>query len=173
MSSAAWFTVLIALVGVERLGELVVARRNLAWSLAQGGKEFGQGHYPVMVLLHTGLLLGCLAEVWGLQRAFDPVVGWPCLGVALLTQLLRWWCIRTLGPRWNTRVVVVPGLPRIEGGPYRVFPHPNYVAVVSEGLALPLIHGAWITALAFTALNLPLLAVRIRCEERALREVCG
>lgn len=173
MSSLGWFAALVALVGVERLAELVVARRNMAWSLAQGGREVGQGHYPVMVALHTGLLAGCLAEAWLLERAFLPWLGWPCLAVVAAAQGLRWWCIRSLGPRWNTRVVVVPGLPRIVGGPYRVFPHPNYVAVVAEGAALPLVHGAWITALVFSALNLPLLAVRIRCEERALQEACA
>jgi len=81
---------------------------------------------------------------------------------------LRWWCITTLGPRWNTRVVVVPGLPLVRTGPYRWFKHPNYVAVVVEGFALPLVHSAWLTALAFTVLNAMLLRVRIRTENEAL-----
>ncbi|MEO6083274.1 MAG: isoprenylcysteine carboxyl methyltransferase family protein [Umezawaea sp.] len=165
----AWYTVLVGLVGVERLAELVVAKRNLAWSLARGGRETGFGHYPFMVVLHTGLLVGCVAEVWLRDTGFVPALGWPMLALVVASQALRWWCIRTLGHRWNTRIVVVPGLPRITGGPYRLFPHPNYVAVVVEGVALPLVHGAWLTAAVFTLLNAGLLTVRIRAEDDALR----
>jgi len=86
----------------------------------------------------------------------------------LAAQALRWWCIRTLGPQWNTRIIVVPGLALVGGGPYRFFRHPNYVAVVVEGVALPLVHSAWVTALVFTVLNAALLTVRIRVEDRAL-----
>ncbi|MFD8970199.1 isoprenylcysteine carboxyl methyltransferase family protein [Streptomyces sp. NPDC059568] len=163
-----WYTVLVLAVGAERVAELVVARRNMRWSLERGAVERGQGHYPPMVVLHTALLLGCPAEVWLTGRPFVPVLGWTMLAVAVAAQGLRWWCIRTLGPRWNTRVLVVPGLPLVTGGPYRLLRHPNYVAVVAEGLALPLVHGAWITALLFTVLNAALLTVRIRCENRAL-----
>jgi len=168
MTSEVLFTVLVLAVGLERLAELVVARRNAAWSFARGGLESGAGHYPVMVVLHTGLLVGALAEVWLLGRVFLPALGWPMLVLALGSQALRWWCIRTLGPRWNTRVIVVPGLPLVGGGPYRWFRHPNYVAVVVEGLALPLVHTAWITASVFTVANALLLRVRIRTENRAL-----
>ena len=91
--------------------------------------------------------------------------------LAAASQALRWWCITTLGPRWNTRVIVVRGLPLVDGGPYRFFRHPNYVAVVVEGFALPLVGGAWITALLFTVLNAALLRVRISTEERALATV--
>jgi methyltransferase len=163
-----WYTLLIALTAAERIGELAVARRNAAWSLARGGTESGRGHYPPMVLLHTALLVGCLLEPAVADRPFVPLLGWPMLALALGAQGLRWWCITTLGHRWNTRVIVVPGLPLVTGGPYRWLRHPNYVAVVTEGLALPLVHSAWVTALCFTGLNLALLAVRIRCEETAL-----
>jgi methyltransferase len=152
----------------ERLAELVIARRNLAWSLERGGVEVGAGHYPVMVVLHTGFLLGCLAEVFLLDRPFLPALGWSMLAIVVAAQVLRWWCITTLGPRWNTRVVVIPGAPRINGGPYRLFSHPNYVAVVAEGIALPLVHTAWITALVFTVLNAALLTRRITTENAAL-----
>jgi methyltransferase len=168
MVSAVLYTVLIGLVALERLAELVVAKRNLAWSLARGGKETGFSHYPFMVALHTGLLAGCLLEVWLGHRVFVPALGWPMLVLALGSQALRWWCIRTLGPQWNTRIVVVPNLGRITGGPYRFFSHPNYVAVVVEGAALPLVHTAWLTALLFTVLNAVLLTVRIRMENSAL-----
>jgi methyltransferase len=90
------------------------------------------------------------------------------LAVVVAAQGLRWWCIRTLGRQWNTRVVVIPGARRVDGGPYRLMPHPNYVAVVAEGIALPLVHTAWITALVFTVLNAALLAVRIATENAAL-----
>ncbi|MGR8012125.1 isoprenylcysteine carboxyl methyltransferase family protein [Streptomyces hypolithicus] len=163
-----WYVTLVLAVGAERVAELVVARRNARWSLARGAVETGRRHYPAMVVLHTGLLVGCLVEVLLVGRPFDPVVGWAMTGVVVAAQALRWWCIRTLGPLWNTRVLVVPGLPLVAGGPYRWLSHPNYVAVVAEGLALPLVHGAWLTASLFTLLNAALLAVRIRCENRAL-----
>ncbi|QIX27174.1 isoprenylcysteine carboxyl methyltransferase family protein [Nocardioides sp. JQ2195] len=163
-----WFTVLIAVVGLERLAELVVSKRNAAWSFARGGVESGQRHYLVMVVLHTALLVGALIEVWLRRPAFLPVLGWLMLALVLAAQGLRWWCITTLGRQWNTRVIVVPGLPRVTGGPYRFISHPNYVAVVIEGLALPLVHSAWITALVFTLCNAVLLWVRIRVENRAL-----
>ena len=110
--------------------------------------ETGQGHYPAMVALHTGLLAACPAEVWLADRPFVPALAWPMLAVLAAAQALRWWCIHTLGPRWNTRVIVVPGLPLVTGGPYRWrwLRHPNYVAVVAEGVALPLVHTAWVTA---------------------------
>jgi methyltransferase len=163
-----WYVVLVAAVAAERLAELIVAQRNLAWSRARGGMEFGARHYPVMVALHTGLLVGCLTEVQMLHRPFLPWLGWPMLAVVGAAQGLRWWCITTLGRQWNTRVVVIPGAARISGGPYRLLPHPNYVAVIAEGVALPLVHTAWITAMVFTVLNAALLRTRIVCENSAL-----
>ncbi|MGB8403586.1 MAG: isoprenylcysteine carboxyl methyltransferase family protein [Mycobacterium sp.] len=163
-----WYLLLIAAVAVERVVELVVSRRNLAWSMAQGGTEHGFGHYPVMVVLHIGLLVGCVAEPLLLHRPFIPALGWPMLAVVVAAQILRWWCITTLGPQWNTRVIVVPGASRVIGGPYRWIPHPNYVAVVVEGFALPLVHSAWLTAAAFTTLNALLLRTRLRVENAAL-----
>lgn len=170
MSSLLWFDVLIALTALERLAELVVSSRHARWSFARGGVESGRGHFPPMVALHTGLLLACLVEVHAADRPFLPWLGWPALALVLASQALRWWCIATLGPRWNTRVIVVPGLPLVSRGPYRWVPHPNYVAVVVEGIALPLVHTAWVTALAFTVLNaVLLLGFRIPAEERALQ----
>ncbi|MEU3909336.1 isoprenylcysteine carboxylmethyltransferase family protein [Streptomyces goshikiensis] len=162
------YLLLLGLVAAERIAELAVARRNARWSLARGAREYGRGHYPAMVALHTALLVGCAVEPWAAGRPFVPMVGWSALALAALAQGLRWWCITTLGPRWNTRVLVVPGLPLVAGGPYRLLRHPNYVAVVVEGAALPLVHSAWLTAAAFTALNAALLTVRIRCEDTAL-----
>jgi len=162
------YVVLVGVVGLERVAELVVSLRNAAWSFSRGGVESGKGHYPFMVALHTGLLAGCLIEAIVADRPFVPWLGWPMLVVVLLAQGLRWWCIGVLGRQWNTRVIVVPGLPLVASGPYRWIRHPNYVAVVLEGLALPLVHDAWITAIVFTVLNIPLLMVRIRVEEAAL-----
>ncbi|QZN84137.1 isoprenylcysteine carboxyl methyltransferase family protein [Cellulomonas sp. C5510] len=170
MSSLVWFDVLVALTALERLAELVVSTRNARWSVARGGVESGLGHFPAMVALHTGLLLACVLEAHLAERPFVPWLGWPALALVVASQALRWWCIATLGPRWNTRVIVVPGLPLVAGGPYRWLRHPNYVAVVVEGVALPLVHTAWVTALAFTVLNaVLLLGYRIPAEERALR----
>lgn len=169
MASEVWFTALVVAVGLERLAELVVSKRHAAWAFSRGGVEYGRRHYGVMVVLHSALLVGAVAEVWGLDRPFLPVLGWPMLALVLASQALRWWCIRTLGPQWNTRVIVVPGLPLVSRGPYRVLRHPNYVAVVVEGLALPLVHTAWVTAVLFTVLNAALLTVRIQVEDRALQ----
>jgi methyltransferase len=167
-ASQGWFVALVLLVGLERLAELVVSNRNAAWSLARGGTETGRGHYPPMVLLHTGLLVGAVLEVLLADRPFVPALGWPMLAVLAGSQGLRWWCIATLGPRWNTRVIVVPGLPLVQAGPYRWLRHPNYLAVVAEGVALPLVHTAWVTAATFTVLNALLLRTRIRVENAAL-----
>jgi methyltransferase len=162
------YALLIGLVAAERVAELVVSQRNLATSKARGGSEFGAGHYPAMVVLHTALLASCLAEVLVLHRPFIPILGWSMLAVALAAQGLRWWCITTLGWQWNTRVIVVPGAARVTGGPYRYLSHPNYVAVALEGIALPLVHTAWLTALAFTVLNAALMRARIKVENAAL-----
>lgn len=162
------FTILIALVAVERVVELAVSKRNLRWSAQHGGIEYGRSHYPYMVALHVFLLVGALVEVWVWQRPLDPALSWTMLVLVLASQALRWWCIITLGKRWNTLVVIVPGMPRVTGGPYRWLSHPNYVAVVVEGIALPMVGFAWVTAIVFTALNLPLLAVRLRVENAAL-----
>jgi methyltransferase len=168
VSSQEWFTLLVLAVAVERLAEMAVARRNATWSFARGGVETGRGHWPVMVVLHVGLLVGCLVEVWGADPPFLPWLGWPMLALVVLAQALRWWCIRTLGHQWNPRVIVVPGLPRVTTGPYRWMRHPNYVAVVVEGVALPLVHSAWVTALLFTVLDAVLLRTRLRVERQAL-----
>jgi methyltransferase len=162
------YDLLILTIGIERLVELIVAKRNARWAFAHGGKEFGHNHYAVMVTLHSALLLGCVVEVWTLHRPFIGWLGWPMLAVVALSQALRWWCVTTLGHRWNTRVIVVPHAPLVRRGPYRWLHHPNYVAVVAEGLALPLVHTAWLTAIGFTLANALLLTVRIQVENKEL-----
>jgi methyltransferase len=166
------FVVLVLATGFERLAELVVSTRHARWSFDRGGVESGRGHFAPMVALHTGLLLACLVEVLAADRPFLPWLGWPMLALVLASQALRWWCIATLGPRWNTRVIVVPGLDLVARGPYRWLRHPNYVAVVVEGFALPLVHSAWVTAVGFTVLNaVLLLGFRIPAENRALAQL--
>lgn len=171
MVSSGLYILLIVLTSIERLFEVKVSNRNAKWSFEQGGVEKGKGHYPFMVVLHTAFLIGCVTEVLLLKPSFNPMLGYPMLMLAFLCQGLRWWCITSLGNRWNTRVILVPGLDRITGGPYRFFKHPNYVAVVLEGFALPLIFSAYWTAGIFTILNACLLYVRIKCEEQALQEL--
>lgn len=170
LSGQTLYALFICVVGLERVVELVISRRNAAWARQQGGKEYGAAHFPVMAILHTGFLLGAVAEVWLLERAFVPALGWPMLCLAVLAQLLRYWAIVSLGRRWNVKVIVIPEAPAVTTGPYRWLRHPNYLAVIVEGFALPLVHGAWLTALIFTVANAMLLMVRIRCEEHALSE---
>lgn len=168
LTSLTAFVVVVALVGLERVAELVVSKRNAAWSFARGGVETGQAHYRVMVALHTGFLVAMLVEAYVRRPEVPAALAWSMLGLVVASQALRWWCILTLGPRWNTRVIIVPGLPPVRSGPYRWLRHPNYVAVVIEGVALPLVHGCWITAAGFTVLNAFLLRVRLRVENEAL-----
>jgi len=168
VTSLGLYFLLLAAVGVERLIELAISHRHATRAFARGGVEYGQRHFLVMKVLHTAFLLACALEVWSLQRPFLPWLGWPMLVLVGGAQALRYWAIAALGPAWNTRVIVVPGERSVKRGPYRFLRHPNYVAVVIEGAALPLVHTAWITALTFSVANLFLLAVRVRCEEDAL-----
>ena len=171
--SVALYIAFILLTGGERIYELVVSRRNAALAFARGGVEHGQRHFPFMVVLHTGFLLACIAEVVFSGRPFIPALGWPMLAVALLCQVGRYSVIHSLGTQWNTRVIVIPGATRVRArGLYRFLPHPNYVIVAVEGIAIPLVHTAWVTAIAFTLLNaVLLLGFRIPTEDRALREL--
>lgn len=156
----------------ERGLELVLSRRNAAWALAHGGIEVGQRHFRYMKVLHAALFGAAAAEVVWLHRPFLSVLGVPMLALVVLAQALRYWAIMTLGPRWNVRIIVIPGWPVVTAGPYRYLRHPNYVAVIVEGFAIPLVHSAWLTAVGFSVLNACMLAVRIRCEEQALARDC-
>jgi len=169
--SVVLFTLFVLVTGGERVHELFVSRRNARWAFERGGIETNRRQLPWMIALHVGMLLGAVAEVWLLGRPFLPLLGWPMLVVALACQGGRLWVMRSLGSQWNTRVIVVPGLPLVTAGPYRWsrLPHPNYLVVAIEGIALPLVHTAWITAIAFTVLNAVLLiGFRIPAEDRAL-----
>jgi len=162
------YLLFLLLLSAERVLELWISRRNARASFARGGVEVGRRHYRVMAALHTAFLLSCALEVVLLRRPFPGAPGWAALAGALLAQGLRYWAIATLGERWSTRVIVVPAEAPVVSGPYRWVRHPNYVAVVVEIALVPLVHGAFVTALMFSIANAALLAVRIRVEERAL-----
>jgi methyltransferase len=170
LNVAALLVIGVALVAAQRLFELVLARRHELRARARGAVERGRGHYPFIVALHILWLMSTLVE--GLLRGPDVPAYWPVpLSMFLLAQPLRYWALFSLGENWNTRILVVPGAKPVRRGPYRYLSHPNYVAVVVEILTFPLIFGAWITALVFTALNAAVLSVRIREEDRALAEL--
>jgi methyltransferase len=162
------YTILIAMVAAARLAELRIAGRNLRALLTRGGIEVAPEQYPWMVLLHTASLIACPLEVWLLDRPFVPALAAVMFLLVVLAAALRWWVIATLDGRWTTRVVCLPGVAPITRGPYRFLRHPNYLAVIVEMFALPLIHTAWLAACIFSALNAVLLSVRIRTEEEAL-----
>jgi methyltransferase len=158
----------LALLVVERGIELRLSRRNARRALAAGGVEVGRGHYPAMVLFHVAVLAACAVEPLLAPRPWPLPVSLVALAAALLAQGLRWWAVATLGPRWSTRIVVLPGAPPATGGPYRFLRHPNYLAVVLELAAVPLIGGAVLTAAGAALGNALLLGIRIPAEERAL-----
>jgi len=172
LGAAGLLVLSVAAVAGQRLLELRVSRRNERRARARGAVEYGRGHYPAMVGLHALWLLSTLSE--GLLRGPEiPALWYAPLAAFLLVQPLRYWAILSLGESWNVRVLAVPGARRVRCGPYRYLSHPNYLVVVVEIAALPLVFGAWATALAFTALNAAFLYVRIRAEERALRDLAG
>lgn len=171
MVDSRWlFTGLIALVAVERLFEMWIAGRNRRWLLGRGGFEVGQAHYPWMVLLHSTFFVSAILEVWYLDRPLIPPLAISMVGLLVASMALRYWVVATLGSRWTTRVLLLPGEPRLGGGPFRFLKHPNYLAVVVEIAALPLVHTAWMTSLTYSLLNAALLRTRIRVEAAALDE---
>jgi methyltransferase len=167
------FTVLVALVALLRLVELQVSQRNVAAMNSRGGVEVGAGHYPWMVLMHASFLVSCPLEVWLLDRPWIVGLGLPMLSLFAAGMGLRYWTVRTLGVRWTTRVILLPGEPLVRTGPYRLLRHPNYLGVVLELFALPLVHTAWIAAVVFSVLNGMLLRERIRIEDAALARWCS
>lgn len=155
--------VILALVTLQRLGELWLARRNTARLLARGAFEVGRGHYPLVVGLHAAWLAGLWLLGW------DRPVSWPWLAVYLVLQALRAWVLLTLGPRWTTRIIVLPDAPLVRAGPYRFLSHPNYVVVIGEVFAVPMVFGLPEVALVFSLINAAVLWIRIRAEDRALQ----
>lgn len=154
---------ILACVSVQRVGELVYGRANEARLRARGAIEYGRGHYPVIVALHTAWLIGLGVLAW------NGPVNLVWLALFLVLQILRLWVLFTLGERWTTRILVLPGAPLVRSGPYRYFGHPNYAVVVGELFALPMVFGLLWYALLFSALNAAVLAIRIGAENQALR----
>jgi methyltransferase len=153
---------ILALVTLQRMGELWLSSRNTARLLANGAHEVGRGHYPLIVAVHVLWL----AALWWLAPARAVDGFW--LGMFVLLELARIWIVATLGGRWTTRIIVLPDAPLVRQGPYRFINHPNYLIVIGEIAVLPLVFGLWRIALVFTTLNAAMLAVRIREENRAL-----
>ncbi|MEM6290920.1 MAG: isoprenylcysteine carboxylmethyltransferase family protein [Myxococcota bacterium] len=160
---------LFGVLAVQRIAELRVAKRNEAWARRSGAREFGAGHYPLFFVLHVGWLLGWVVEGGLASHALTPR-WWVFVAAFVAAQGLRYWAIGSLGQRWNTRILVLPGRAPIVRGPYRLVSHPNYVAVALELAVVPLAVGAPWTAAVASALNAALLlGIRIPCETRALR----
>ena len=165
-----YLSIFVALIAVQRLLELRLSRGHELALRAKGAYEHGADHYPLIVILHAAWLLVTLVEGWLRGVELSPL--WPLWAVLFLGgQALRYWSILSLGERWTTRVMVLPGAPLVGSGPYKFLSHPNYLAIVLEVFAAPLMFGAWITAGVFTLLNAGVLLVRIRVEDRALGEV--
>jgi methyltransferase len=167
ISLTAYLAILGALAA-ERMFELWLSARNARRALAAGAFETERDHYRMMAVFHTLFIVSAAAEAILLRRPFPGVLGWVALTLAIAAQGLRYWCVATLGPRWNTRIIVWRESRPITGGPYRFIRHPNYLAVIVEVACIPLIHGCWLTALVFSANNAPLLALRISAEEAAM-----
>jgi len=163
MSGIGWAQAIVLLVAVQRLGELLLARRNDRRLRAEGAVEHGRGHYPLLVALHAGWLAAIFLAV-----PPERPPSWPLLALFAAMQAARVWVIVSLGRFWTTRVLVAPGQALVRRGPYRWLRHPNYVVVVAEIALLPLVFGAWKIAVAFSIANGLLLAWRIHVEERAL-----
>jgi methyltransferase len=154
--------IILALVTLQRLAELAIARRNTKALLARGAREHAPGHYPLIVAVHAAWLL----SLWWL--APGKAIHWPLIGLFLLLQIGRLWVLATLGERWTTRIIVLPGEPLVRRGPYRFLKHPNYAIVVAEIAVLPLAFGLWQLALVFSLANAAVLAIRLAAENGAL-----
>jgi methyltransferase len=154
--------IILALVTLQRLSELVIAQRNTRGLLARGAIEVGAAHYPLIVLLHAAWLIG----LWILAR--DRPVNIPLILVFGVLQALRVWVLATLGSRWTTRIIIVPGETLVARGPYRFIPHPNYAVVIAEIAVLPLAFGMVWYAVIFSILNAIVLTIRISAENKAL-----
>ena len=157
-------SVILVLVTVQRLGELALSRHNTSKLLARGAIEVGAGHYPLIVSVHAAWLIALW--IWGRGESVNLVA----LALFIVLQGLRVWIIATLGARWTTRIIVLPGEPLVASGPYRYLSHPNYAVVAAEIATLPLALHLPVLALIFTALNAAVLAIRLRVETRALSD---
>jgi methyltransferase len=157
----------LALVTLQRLAELALARRNTVRLKGQGAVEVGAGHYPFIVALHAAWLAGLWLLAWNIA----PSLVW--LAIFAVLQMLRLWILASLGPRWTTRILVMPGAPLVRRGPYRFMAHPNYAVVAVEIAVLPIAYGLYWYALAFSLVNAAVLTIRIKAENEALARLAG
>lgn len=163
------FFIVISIVMLQRLVELIVAKRNEKWMRGQGAFEAGAAHYPVMVSMHIAFFISLIAEVFLFDKVLSPV--WILfLIIFLVAQVARIWCLTSLGKFWNTKIIILPGADVVRKGPYKWVRHPNYVIVATELLVLPLLFSAYFTAIIFSLLNVWMMSVRIPSEEKALKE---
>ena len=164
-----FFGIVVSIVIIQRLVELRIAKANEKQMKAEGAYEVGARHYPLIVLLHTAFFVSLLVEVLVQKPTLSPIWG-ILVAVFLFTQVLRIWCLTSLGKYWNTKIIILPGADVVMKGPYRFIRHPNYVIVAIEIVVLPMMFGAYFTALLFTVLNAWMMSVRIPQEERALKD---
>ena len=163
------FIIVLTIVITQRLVELFIANRNEKWMRNLGAFEVGASHYPIMVGMHVAFFVSLLSEVLALNRPLSPI--WILLLLLFISaQVVRIWCLVSLGKFWNTRILILPGAAVVKKGPYRYFRHPNYLIVSIELLVLPLIFNAYITAIIYSLLNIWMLSVRIPAEEKALKK---
>ncbi|HLU23436.1 isoprenylcysteine carboxyl methyltransferase family protein [Lederbergia graminis] len=163
------FTLFISVVIIQRLFEVIIARRNEIWMKQQGALEYGQNHYKYMVLMHISFFVVLIVEVVALERELS--IWWPLyITIFLLLQIVRIWVISVLGKYWNTKIIVLPGIEVVHNGPFKWLKHPNYLIVTLELLVIPLLFQAYICAVIFFLLNQLMLAIRIPVEERALKQ---
>lgn len=173
MPGAALVLAAAALLAIQRMMELRLSSRNRRRLLSEGAREYGVSHYRLVIAMHVAWHAGWIVEALARGATLSP--RWPLwLALALLAQALRYWSVAALGPRWTTQILVIPGRAPVENGPYRFHPHPNYIAVVIEIGAIPLLFGAWITAAVMSVANAALLlGVRVPAEQRAMRDAAG
>ncbi|WP_338470903.1 isoprenylcysteine carboxylmethyltransferase family protein [Niallia sp. XMNu-256] len=162
-----WFYLFFTLIVLQRIGELIIAKRNEEWMKARGAQEFGQEHYPFIVFIHTLFFIVFFLEVMIGNNEINPL--WPIiLSIFFITQCVRVWALTSLGRYWNTKIIVKPGVELVSKGPYRFLKHPNYLVVTIEFIVIPLLFQAYFTAFFFSVLNVIILRIRIAAEERAL-----
>lgn len=161
--------VLLIIIIFQRLIELIIARRNETWMKARGGIERGKEHYKFFVILHVLFFFSILMEIW-IRDVSNLKINYILLSLFIFTQIIRIWCIRTLGRFWNTKIIISPHFTLVKEGPYKYVNHPNYIIVGIELLVIPLLMGAYITAIVFPLLHILLLTVRIPKEKQALTE---
>lgn len=160
--------ILIIILALQRISELLIARRNEQKVLSEGAVEYDRSGYKVIVAMHVAFFLSFIAEYYILRRSLNTL--WPLLlTIIVLAEILRYWAISSLGKYWNTKILVTAGAPLVSRGPYKYMRHPNYLAVVIEIAVIPLIFSCYITSVMFTLFNLMVLRRRIRIEESALR----